>query len=79
MDLYDGPQFRRANGSARPGGSDRAVKPWLMIWFRCCGTYGRIYRNREQTRYVGRCPHCGARVQARIGRNGTDRRLFEAR
>ena len=41
--------------------------PFLSIWFRCCHAYGRMYRNRDETAYVGRCPRCGGRVQALIG------------
>ena len=64
--------------SPRPS-APRPAKPWLMIYFECCHAYGRAYRNREQTLYVGRCPRCGARVQARIGPNGTSSRLFRAK
>ncbi len=53
-------------------------QPFLSIWFRCCHVYGRLKRNKEQTKYIGRCPKCGARVQALIGPNGTSQRLFEA-
>ncbi len=49
-----------------------------MVFFRCCHTYARAYRNSEQTAYVGRCPKCGATVRARIGPGGTSRRMFEA-
>lgn len=53
------------------------TKRFLSIMFRCCNTYGRLYPNKEGTRYEGKCPRCGARTQATIGRGGTDRRLFE--
>ena len=49
------------------------------MWFRCCHTYGRMYRNRAETAYEGRCPRCGAMVHARIGPGGTSQRTFEAR
>ena len=52
--------------------------PFLSIWFRCCHAYGRLYRNRAQTAYEGRCPRCGKPVQALIGPNGTARRTFES-
>ena len=52
---------------------------FLSIWFRCCHTYGRLYRNRAGTKYEGPCPKCGARVYARIGPGGTKQRIFEAR
>jgi hypothetical protein len=56
-----------------------AAKRFLMVWYRCCHAYGRMYRNREETMYVGRCPKCGARVQAMIGPDGTNQRCFEAK
>jgi predicted DCC family thiol-disulfide oxidoreductase YuxK len=37
-----------------------------------------MYRNEEQTAYDGRCPSCGAPVQALIGPDGTDHRVFMA-
>ena len=55
------------------------TRPFLAIWFRCCHTYGRLYRNADETAYEGRCPRCGAQVHALIGPDGTSRRLFEAR
>jgi hypothetical protein len=55
------------------------AKRFLMVWYRCCHAYGRMYRNSQQTMYVGRCPKCGARVQARIGPDGTNQRCFEAK
>jgi hypothetical protein len=37
-----------------------------------------MYRNLDETAYVGHCPRCGARVQALIGPDGTDQRIFRA-
>jgi hypothetical protein len=51
---------------------------FLSIWFRCCHVYGRLNRNATHTAYEGRCPRCGAMVHARIGPDGTSRRMFEA-
>jgi len=77
VDEYDGPDIR-----TEPGGENARVqgppKPWLMVWFRCCHTYGRLNRNREQTAYTGCCPKCGTRVGAKIGPGGTSRRMFRA-
>lgn len=53
-------------------------RPWLSVWFRCCHTYGRMYRNASRTAYEGACPRCGGHVRAMIGRQGTSRRMFEA-
>ena len=52
---------------------------FLSVWYRCCRTYGRLYRNRAGTAYEGRCPRCGSPVRALIGPHGTTRRTFEAR
>lgn len=52
---------------------------FLSVWFRCCHTYGRMYRDAAGTRYDGRCPSCGAPVYALIGPGGTSKRAFEAR
>lgn len=59
--------------------SRRPPNRFLMVWYRCCNAYGRMYRNREETMYVGRCPKCNARVQAMIGPDGTNQRCFEAK
>lgn len=52
-------------------------RPWLGVLFNCCHVYGRIHRNHDRTMYVGWCPRCGVRVQAKIGTGGTQRRIFE--
>lgn len=69
-----------AGGAERASGAEAGGKsnPWLGIWFRCCHTYGRLYKDAAGRMYVGRCPRCGAEVRARVGQGGTNRRLFEA-
>ena len=56
----------------------REPRPFLGVLFRCCNTYGRIYRNKERTAYAGFCPRCGKRVVVAIGNEGTDSRFFVA-
>jgi hypothetical protein len=51
-------------------------RPYLGIHFACCGVYSRIYRNAEQTAYVGHCPRCTRRVQVHIVPGGTNQRFF---
>jgi hypothetical protein len=63
---------------AASGPSGGQPRKFLSIWFRCCHAYGRLYRNRDETMYAGRCPRCGAPVQVAIGPDGTDRRIFMA-
>ncbi len=72
----DADEVARGFGSDPPQGAPDPHRKFLSIWFRCCHTYGRLYRNAEETAYLGRCPSCGAPVQALIGPHGTDKRMF---
>ena len=51
-------------------------RAFLGIWFACCNTYGRIYKNAQGTAYTGRCPKCLRPVTVRIGGGGTSQRVF---
>lgn len=64
------------NDSNPPAAQSRG-EPFLGIQFRCCSIYSRIYRNREQTAYEGRCPRCARPVYVRIGGEGIGARFFE--
>ena len=74
-DIVDIKGLREAEPSARKMGPPR---PFLSIWYRCCHSYGRLYRNKAESAYEGRCPRCGAKAQVGIDANGTTNRLFEA-
>ena len=52
-------------------------RKFLSVHFTCCNTYGRLYPDAARTRYQGRCPKCGATVEAKIGPGGTERRMFD--
>ena len=54
-------------------------KKFLGIYFDCCNTYGRLYKNKEGTHYVGRCPRCMRSLKVPIGSDGTNARFFRAR
>ena len=54
-------------------------KQFLGIYFECCNVYGRIYKNKEGTKYTGRCPKCMRPLSVAIGQGGTDARFFRAR
>lgn len=62
-----------ANGTASP-----THRPFLMIWFRCCETYGRLPKAPDGLCYEGRCPKCLAKLTVPVGEGGTRRRMFEA-
>ncbi len=70
----EGVQFAQGRLKLPPGPRRR----FLSVLYRCCHVYGRLYRNKDATAYVGRCPGCGGPVFALIGPGGTNKRLFEA-
>lgn len=53
-------------------------KPYLGIMYNCCGVYGRIYKNKEGTAYVGSCPKCMRNLKVPVGKGGTEQRFFNA-
>ena len=42
------------------------IKPFLGIMFECCNVYGRIYKNKEETHYEGKCPRCLRTIKIKI-------------
>lgn len=52
-------------------------RPFLGIWFECCHVYGRLYKNKTGTAYIGRCPKCLRPVSVRVGEGGTNQRFFK--
>ena len=60
------------------GTPERPPRPFLGIRFKCCRTYGRIYRNESKTAYTGKCPKCMAKVNVPIGSGGHTSRFFNA-
>lgn len=73
LDLVSGHE-----GHDRDKKNASAAEPFLGIHFKCCGIYTRIYRNRQQSAYEGRCPRCARAVRVPIGQGGTGSRFFEA-
>lgn len=51
-------------------------RAFIGIWFECCHTYGRLYKNKTGTAYTGRCPRCLRPASVRVGEGGTSQRFF---
>ena len=68
---------RDDDGAHGKNKNDKPERRFLSVLFRCCNTYGRLYPDSARTRYAGRCPKCGARVEAGIGPGGTNRNVFD--
>ncbi len=57
---------------------ERKERKFLGVMFHCCNIYGRIYKNKEGTAYVGNCPRCMKSIRVNIGEGGTNARFFNA-
>jgi hypothetical protein len=55
----------------------RIPKKFLGVRFGCCGKYRRIYVNKNNTAYEGRCPGCFRFIRIRIAKGGMNCRFFE--
>jgi hypothetical protein len=54
-------------------------RKFIGVWFECCHTYGRLYKNKEGTLYRGRCPKCLRSIKVPINaesERATNRRFF---
>ena len=71
----DYPECVEATISAKKAGSRR----YICVLFECCSVYIRIYRDRNGSAYIGRCPRCLRQVRVKIGQGGTDTRFFVAK
>ena len=80
-DIVDIDGRRKKDGCAagEPTGKKdgNSGRRFLSVLFRCCNTYGRLYPDSKRTRYEGRCPKCGTRIEAGIGPGGTNRNVFD--
>ena len=54
-------------------------RPFIGVHFVCCGVYARIYRQPNAKAYRGRCPRCLRTLKVRVGAEGVDARIFQAR
>ncbi len=62
----------------QPAAQQGATRRFVGIHFACCDVYMRVYVNRAETAYEGRCPKCCRQVRIGISPGGTDCRFFKA-
>lgn len=65
-------------GPSSDASGETSQRRFVGIHFACCSVYTRIYVNRDETAYEGRCPKCGRIARLKIGSGGTDCRFFTA-
>ncbi len=53
-------------------------KRFIGVTFDCCQVYTRIYINKTETAYEGRCPKCLRKICVNIREGGVDCRFFSA-
>ncbi len=67
-----------SDSAANTTGDKPPGRPFLGIYFACCGVYSQIPLNREKTAYAGRCFRCLAQVEIKVGPDGSAARFFTA-
>jgi len=77
FDMYDDDEYNSKEEEEQQ--QQREKRPFLGITFECCNVYARIYKNKEGTAYVGRCPKCMRSIKVPIGKGGTGQRFFRGR
>ncbi|MGE0479427.1 MAG: hypothetical protein AB7Q17_03040 [Phycisphaerae bacterium] len=65
--------------STPPNSSRRVARPYVGVFFECCGAYARVYRDPGVLEYVGRCPRCLRPLRVRVSREGVPARQLRAR
>jgi hypothetical protein len=68
-----------ADSMPSPAPDSPSRRPYVCIYFECCGVYTRVYRRPEENSYHARCPRCLRPVTLRVGPDGTSARFFTAR
>ena len=53
------------------------IREFVEVLFECCNIYRRIYINKEDNRYEGRCPKCFNTVKVIICLEDTSSQLFK--
>jgi hypothetical protein len=74
---FAGSVDRRGDSPLGDSSGDQKV-PFLGIHFKCCKTYGRIYRSPLRLVYEGQCPKCRGSLTVPIGPGGLDSRFLSA-
>lgn len=64
--------------SPADGSMPEGRRKWIGIYFECCHTYARLWKNKSGDAYTGHCPSCAASISVPIGPGGTSSRMFRA-
>ncbi|MDA7978559.1 MAG: hypothetical protein MPJ50_07290 [Pirellulales bacterium] len=72
------PDARYLSAGQESRANARDGRRFVGVTFACCDIYARVYINRDETAYQGRCPRCCKPVLLKIGPGGVDSRFFTA-
>lgn len=56
----------------------KARKRFIGVKFDCCQVYTRIYANKDETSFEGRCPKCLRKVSIKTHKKGVNLKWFSA-
>ena len=76
MDKYDTPQYHGKSKNADK--NNLSKKRYISIYWKCCHSFSRIYKNKEGSAYEGVCPKCKSALSVPVGDHGTTQRTFIA-
>jgi hypothetical protein len=73
IDLTEG-----SSHADEPGhGPHAGLRPFLMVTFTCANAYLRVYRARDGSHYLARCPKCAKHMRFVVGDGGSSQRVFQ--
>jgi hypothetical protein len=70
-----GEQFD-ASSDPGPPAAEKRLRPFVGVYFQCCGVYSRIHLNTAETAFSGHCPRCCRRIEFPISETGSHEQFF---
>jgi len=62
----------------KPSKKNTKKRRFISVYWKCCHSFSRVYKNRAGEAYEGYCPSCRSHLFVPIGPEGTSQRTFIA-